>query len=132
MDAIRAHVREARRMRTQWTDRELLLTDDAEWLLAELERVTAALRDAGVVIERMANGATRAECSPEFERVHDALFGGARVAKQAEYERLAKEIGEAEAYRHVFYPAGAARAAQEDSEKIWGPERMRHDPERKR
>jgi hypothetical protein len=29
------------------------------------------------------------------------------------------------------YPKGA-RAAQEDTSKVWGPERMRHDPERKR
>jgi hypothetical protein len=26
----------------------------------------------------------------------------------------------------------AALAAQEDTSKVWGPERMRHDPERKR
>lgn len=31
------------------------------------------LRDASVVIERMANGASRAECSPELDRVITAL-----------------------------------------------------------
>ena len=31
--------------------------------------MTAALQDAATVIERMANGASRAECSPELDRV---------------------------------------------------------------
>ena len=35
--------------------------------------MAAALRDAATVIERMANGATRAECSLELDRVIAAL-----------------------------------------------------------
>ena len=31
------------------------------------------VRDAAVVIERMANGASRAECSPELDRIISAL-----------------------------------------------------------
>lgn len=37
------------------------------------EEMIERLRDAAVVIERMANGATRAECSPELDRVIAAL-----------------------------------------------------------
>lgn len=35
--------------------------------------MNARLHDAAVVIERMANGASRAECSPELDRVIAAL-----------------------------------------------------------
>jgi hypothetical protein len=37
------------------------------------ERAEAALRDAATVIERMANGASRKDCSPELDRVIAAL-----------------------------------------------------------
>jgi hypothetical protein len=36
---------------------------------AECERLREALSDAVAVIEKMANGATRKECSPELDRV---------------------------------------------------------------
>jgi len=42
-------------------------------LAAVQDETASVLRDAGVVIERMANGATRQECSPELDRVIDLL-----------------------------------------------------------
>jgi hypothetical protein len=38
-----------------------------------MDEVVDRLRDAATVIERMANGASRSECSPELDRVIDAL-----------------------------------------------------------
>ena len=49
---------------------------DGAFILGTLEdmtevhdETTARLRDAAIVIERMANGASRDECSPELDRV---------------------------------------------------------------
>jgi hypothetical protein len=49
--------------------------EDVPWLLAALDAAHAALRDAAVVVERMANGASRQACSPEFDRFHAAVLG---------------------------------------------------------
>jgi hypothetical protein len=38
-----------------------------------VDALSAVFRDAAVVIERMANGASRSECSPELDRVIAAL-----------------------------------------------------------
>jgi hypothetical protein len=92
LDAIRAHVCEARRMRTQWTDRELILTEDAELLLAELERVTAALREyqdcASWYIRCLEDVQDRrpvrglAEAKAGYDSARAALAGGARAAQE--------------------------------------------------
>jgi hypothetical protein len=94
LDAIRAHVCEARRMRTQWTDRELILTEDAELLLAELERVTAALREyqdcASWYIRCLEDVQDRrpvrglAEAKAGYDSARAALAGGARAAQEGE------------------------------------------------
>jgi hypothetical protein len=79
LDAIRAHVCEARRMRTQWTDRELILTENAELLLAELERVMAAHQrccddtDYCYVCDNHPSHGHAKDCP---------LLGGARVAQE--------------------------------------------------
>jgi hypothetical protein len=52
-------------------------------LAARLEACEQAVRDACVVIERMANGASRAECSPEFERFHAFAFPSGPHARAA-------------------------------------------------
>ena len=46
---------------------------------SQVTALREALADAGVVIERMANGATRRECSPELDRVIAALDALAAV-----------------------------------------------------
>lgn len=52
-----------------------------EWMRAEaaerrVKELTERVNDAAVVIERMANGASRQECSPELDRVIAALASG--------------------------------------------------------
>jgi hypothetical protein len=105
LDAIRAHVCEARRMRTQWTDRELILTENAELLLAELERVTAALRNRDHVID-LFQAAIRAH--PRWCGYREALT----VVEPCDHQPEWITDGVCQACFAAL--AGGARAAQED------------------
>jgi hypothetical protein len=107
-------------MRTQWTDRELILTENAELLLAELERVTAALRNRDHVID-LFQAAIRAHprwCGYRKEAPGDSMLNDALRAAEAltvvepcdhQPEWITDGVCQA-----CFALAGGARAAQED------------------
>jgi hypothetical protein len=121
LDAIRAHVCEARRMRTQWTDRELILTENAELLLAELERVTAALRNRDHVID-LFQAAIRAHprwCGYRKEAPGDSMLNDALRAAEAltvvePCDHQPEWITDGVCQACFAALAGGARAAQED------------------
>ena len=75
------------------------------------DEITDRLRDAAIVIERMANGASRAECSPELDRVIAALkeIDGDEEHEMDELQQRADEI----------YAADQAEEANLDLQRVY-------------